>query len=424
MGEPQRGGKPFEISKWEVWEAYQKVKANKGAPGVDGVTLDEFEKDLKGQLYRIWNRMSSGSYFPQPVRAVSIPKDGGRGTRILGVPTIVDRIAQTVVAGRLEVRTEQIFHVDSDGYRIGRSAIDAVAKCRERCWRDDWVLDLDVETFFDSCPHDLIVKAVETNTDQKWIVLYVKRWLAAPTHQPDGSLITPGRGTPQGSAVSPVLANLFLHYAFDMWMARNYPDVRFERYVDDAVVHCISRRQAEILQAAIGRRMEQVGLRLNPAKTKIVYCQDSNRRKSYPAVAFDFLGYMFRPRAAVNKRTGRMFTSFAPAMSQDRLTEKGRQVRRWRIHLRTNHTLADLAERINPLVRGWMNYWGHFHRSQMFGLLRRINAYLMRWARKKYKRLRNAGRLQRWWERVIGNEPALFAHWTWVTDCGFSFAGR
>ncbi len=424
MSEPKRGEKPFAISKWEVWEAYQKVRANKGAPGVDGVALGEFEKDLRNQLYRIWNRMSSGSYFPQPVRAVPIPKDGGKGIRMLGVPTIVDRIAQTVVARRLENRVERIFHVDSDGYRVGRSAIDAVAKCRQRCWDDDWALDLDVEDFFGSCPHDLIVKAVEANTDQEWVVLYVKRWLAAPTQQPDGSLVHPGRGTPQGSAVSPVLANLFLHYAFDAWMARTFPAVRFERYVDDMVVHCTSRSQAFMLRAAIGQRLQQVGLRLHPAKTTIVYCRDSNRRGGHPLVAFDFLGYTFRPRAAVNKRTGKMFTSFAPAMSRDRLTGKSGEVRRWRLHLRTNDTLAGLAERINPHVRGWMNYWGHFNKSHMYHLLRRINAYLMRWARKKYKRLRNSKRLRAWWARVVANEPGLFAHWAWVTDCGHSFAGR
>jgi RNA-directed DNA polymerase len=226
--------KPFVISKWEVWQAYQRVKANKGAPGVDGCSIAAFEADLRGNLYKLWNRMSSGSYFPPPVRAVAIPKAGGRGVRMLGVPTVADRIAQTVVASRLEGRVEQIFHTDSDGYRVGRSAIDAVAKCRQRCWRYDWVLDLDIQAFFDSVPHDLLVKAVEANTDQPWVVLYVKRWLQAPLQHPDGTLHERDRGTPQGSAVSPVLANLFLHYAFDTWMARELPNIRFERYVDDS----------------------------------------------------------------------------------------------------------------------------------------------------------------------------------------------
>lgn len=422
VGEPQQGGKPFGISKREVWQAYQRVAANKGAPGVDGVALETFEKDLKNNLYRIWNRMSSGSYFPPPVRAVPIPKKGG--VRILGVPTIADRIAQTVVARRLEPRMEEIFHDDSDGYRPGRSAIDAVRKCRERCWRYDWVIDLDVQKFFDSCPHDLIVKAVEANTAQRWIVLYVKRWLAAPLQHADGSLEARERGTPQGSAVSPCLANLFLHYAFDRWMAREFPAVRFERYVDDAVVHCVSERQALAVKEAIGARMAQVGLNLHPGKTRIVYCGDSNRRDRHDDVTFGFLGYTFRPRAALNKRTGAMFTSFAPAMSRDKLTAKGEEVRVWRLHLRTGGTLADLADQINPVVRGWMQYWGHFNKSQMYGLLQRINAYLMRWARKKYRRLRSRRRLDAWWERLVANEPGMFAHWAWVTDSGLAFAGR
>jgi RNA-directed DNA polymerase len=265
---------------------------------------------------------------------------------------------------------------------------------------------------------------VEANTDQRWIVLYVKRWLVAPLQHPDGSLEARDRGTPQGSAVSPCLANLFLHYAFDMWMARTFPSIRFERYVDDAVVHCASQRQALAVQAAIGQRMEQVGLRLHPTKTKIVYCGDSNRRGSHENVSFDFLGYTFRPRAAVNKQTGKMFTSFAPAMSRDKLTAKGGEVRRWRLHLRTNDTLADLAAWINPVVRGWMTYWGHFNKSRMFDLLQRVNAYLMRWARKKYRRLRSHNRLQVWWERLVANAPNMFVHWAWVNDSGRSFAGR
>jgi RNA-directed DNA polymerase len=422
VGEPKSEEKPFQISKREVWEAYQKVKANKGASGVDGVTIETFEKDLKNNLYRIWNRMSSGTYFPPPVRAVPIPKDGGKGVRVLGVPTVADRIAQTVVASRLEPRMEEIFHADSDGYRVGRSAIDAVGKCRKRCWKYDWVVDLDIQKFFDSVPWDLIVKAVEANTDQKWVLLYVKRWLKAPLRHPDGSLEERSQGTPQGSAVSPVLANLFLHYAFDMWMARTFPSVPFERYVDDAVVHCTSERQALAVRAAIGQRMEEVGLKLHPAKTKIVYCKDANRREGYPHVAFDFLGYTFRPRQAQDKQ-GRSFTAFLPAMSRDKLTAKGLEIRRWRIHGRVNDTLTDLAKAINPIVRGWMNYWGHFYRSQMYVLLRRINAYLMRWARKKYKRLRSFKRLQAWWADVALIAPRLFAHWRWTKEGALS-AGR
>ena len=273
-------------------------------------------------------------------------------------------------------------------------------------------------------PHDLILKAVEANTDQKWILLYVQRWLVAPMQLPDGSLQARDRGTPQGSAVSPCLANLFLHYAFDAWMARTWPSVQFERYVDDAVVHCVSQRQADLVLASIAERMAEVGLELHPTKTKVVYCRDSNRRGEQDHISFDFLGYTFRARAAVNKRTNQEFSSFAPAISRDKLIDKGRELRSWRMHRHVNDDLADLAEWINPIVRGWMTYWGHFHRAQMYGLLQRINAYLMRWACKKYRRLRSRKRLRVWWADLVARAPKLFAHWGWVRDCGLAFAGR
>jgi group II intron reverse transcriptase/maturase len=392
-------GKPFDISKREVWEAYEKVKANKGAPGVDGCSIDEFEKDLKNNLYKIWNRMSSGSYFPPPVLAVEIPKPHGGGTRILGVPTVADRIAQTVAARRLEEKVEPIFHPDSYGYRPARSALDAVGRCRERCWRYDWVIDLDIQKFFDSVPWHLIVKAVEAHTDVPWVLLYVKRWLAASVRLPDGTLAERDRGTPQGSAISPVLANLFMHYAFDAWMAREFPSVPFERYADDAVVHCKSERQARYVRQAIADRMAEVGLRLHPDKTKIVYCKDGNRPSSYEHTAFTFLGFTFRQRRARN-RHGKSFSNFLPAISKDALNKISAAVRSWRLHLRIGHTFKDLARRINPIVAGWMQYYGAFYRSALSPLLQRINAYLMRWIRKKYKRLRGKKKARECWQGI------------------------
>jgi group II intron reverse transcriptase/maturase len=419
VDELKSSGKPFDISKREVWEAYEKVKANKGAPGADGCSIEDFGKDLKNNLYKIWNRMSSGSYFPPPVLAVEIPKPHGGGTRILGVPTVADRIAQTVAARRLEKKVEPVFHPDSYGYRPARSALDAVGRCRERCWRYDWVIDLDIQKFFDSVPWHLIVKAVEAHTDVPWVVLYVKRWLAAPVRLPDGTLAKRDRGTPQGSAISPVLANLFMHYAFDAWMAREFPAVPFERYADDAVVHCKSERQARYVRQAIADRMAEVGLRLHPGKTKIVYCKDSNRRGSHEHTAFTFLGFTFRQRRARNKQ-GKSFSNFLPAISKDALNKISAEVRSWRLHLRTGHTFSDLARRINPIVAGWMHYYGAFYRSALSPLLQRINAYLMRWIRKKYKRLQGKKKARECWQGITERYPLMFAHWKWVPSVQWS----
>jgi len=415
MDKLKSSGKPFEISKREVWEAYRQVKADRGAPGVDEVRLGEFETDLGNNLYRIWNRMSSGSYFPPPVKAVEIPKPHGNGTRTLGVPTVADRIAQTVVARRLEAKVEPIFHPDSYGYRPNRSALDAVAACRQRCWRSDWIVDLDIRSFFESVPWELVVKAVAAHSTDPWVLLYVKRWLAAPLQLPDGSLQRRDRGTPQGSAVSPVLANLFLHYAFDAWMAREYPAVRFERYADDAIVHCATEQQATRLLEVVGNRLAEVGLQLNPAKTRIVYCKDGRRRLDYEHTSFTFLGFTFRARGA-RSRNGVNFTGFLPAVSKDALNKMSREVRRWRLHLLTGHTLADLARQINPIVRGWIRYYGAFYRTALDRLLRRINAYLVRWLRRKYQRLRPTMNALACWQRITRQQPSLFAHWAWMAD--------
>jgi len=412
---PKPDGKPFAIPKQLVWEAWRQVKANKGAPGVDGQDLDEFESDLEGNLYRVWNRMSSGTWFPPPVRAVVIPKPHGGGSRVLGVSTIADRVAQTVVAKYLEPLVEPRFHPDSYGYRPRKSAHDALATCRARCWKFDWAIDLDVQKFFDEVPWDLIVRAVEAVTDCRWVLLYVKRWLGVPLAHPDGTLERREKGTPQGSAVSPVLANLFMHYAFDLWMVHIYSDCPFERFADDAIVHCTSRAQAEAVRAGIAERMNEVGLRLHPEKTRIVYCKDSNRRGGHEHTSFTFLGYAFRPREARSK-DGVNFTSFLPAISPDALKAKCDRLREMRIAKRTDLTLDDLARWLNPIVGGWINYYGRFYRAALDPLLQRVSSYLRRWAAKKYRRLRSAKRFDRWWTGLLVRQPGLFVHWRLVRN--------
>jgi len=314
----------------------------------------------------------------------------------------------------LEPLVEPRFHPDSYGYRPRRSAHDALAACRQRCWKYDWAIDLDVQKFFDEVPWDLITRAVKAVTDSPWVLLYVKRWLAAPLEHPDGTLEQREKGTPQGSAISPCLANLFMHYAFDLWMARNHPDCPFERYADDAIVHCKSRAQAEAVLARITTRMAEVGLRLHPDKTRIVYCKDSSRRGEHEHISLTFLGYTFRPREAINSKTGVVFTSFAPAISPEALKAKSLVLRRMRIHRRTDLTLDELAEWLNPIIAGWMHYYGRYHRSAMRPLLQRVNLYLRRWAARKYKRLRTFTRFKRWRTRLMQREPGLFAHWQWV----------
>jgi len=410
VSEPKLQGKSYDIPKQLVWKAWLKVRSKGGAAGADGVTISQYEENVKNNLYKLWNRMSSGSYFPGPVRAVEIPKKGG--TRVLGIPNVVDRIAQTVAVLVIEPNAEQVFHDDSYGYRPGRSPEDAVGMCRERCWKKDWVVDLDVKAFFDSVSWELMLKAVARHTDQKWVLLYVERWLKALMLMPDGSLVARVKGTPQGGPISPLIANIFLHYGFDSWMVREYPGVQFERFADDVAVHCVTERQARQVREAIGRRMVDIGLELHPDKTRIVYCKDSNRRQEFEMVAFTFCGFAFRPREAFNTKQGQVFTSFLPAVAPGKLTDMSRKAASWRLHRRTTLTLDDLAEDVNPVLRGWLNYFTTFYPSAVIPIGKRMDRHLKRWARKKYKRLERSDKRARvWLKGVRKRAPDLFAHW-------------
>lgn len=403
--------KPYTISKQVVWEAYQKVKANKGAAGVDGQSIEAFETDLKNNLYKIWNRMSSGSYFPPPVRLVEIPKATG-GLRPLGIPTVADRVAQMVVKMHLEPIVEPCFHDDSYGYRPGKSALDAVATARQRCWRSDWVIDLDIKGFFDNLDHNLVMKAVRHHDKTPWVLLYIERWLKAPVQRQDGSQQERTKGSPQGAVVSPLLANLFLHHAFDTWMRRNYPDVQFERYADDVIVHTKSKAAAQQLLEAIRKRLAECGLELHPEKTKIVYCQDSDRKGQHEHIKFDFLGYTFRPRRAKNYR-GKFFVSFLPGVSNKAGEAIRATIRDWRLAAtRNNQSLEDLARLVNPSVRGWVDYYGRFYRSALTPVLRHLERALVRWACRKYKRFRgHVTNAAHWLGQVARRDPNLFVLW-------------
>lgn len=408
--EPSGQAKSFDISKKVVFEAYKRVKANQGAAGVDSESIEEFEGDLKNNLYKLWNRMSSGTYFPPAVRSVAIPKKDG-GERLLGIPTVSDRVAQTVVKMYLEPVVEPKFHRDSYGYRPGKSAVDALAAARQRCWRYDWVIDLDIRGFFDNLDHALTLRAVGKCTPCPWIHLYVKRWLEAPLQREDGTLVPRTKGTPQGGVASPILANIFLHLAFDEWMRVKYPNVSFERYADDIVVHCRTEDQAQQVLESIKRRLAQCRLEVHPEKTKIVYCKDDDRKGEHVHEKFNFLGYTFRPRRSKN-RWGKFFISFTPAISNEAKTKMRQEMRRWRINLRSDKAIDDLDRMWNPVLRGWIQYFGHFYKSAMYPVFRHFNGILIRWAMRKYKRLTgHRRRAERWLGGIARREPRLFAHW-------------
>ena len=402
--------KPYQISKHLVWEAYQRVKANKGAAGVDGESLQAFEAKLKDNLYKIWNRLSSGSYFPPPVKGVSIPKKSG-GVRMLGIPTVADRVAQRVVKMVLEPILEPVFHEDSYGYRPGRSAHDAIAVVRKRNWEYNWVVEFDIKGLFDNIDHELLLRALRKHCQTPWVLLYVERWLKAPMETPEGELIERTKGTPQGGVVSPLLANLFLHYAFDRWVSENLPGVPFCRYSDDGVLHCKSKAQAEMVIQKLGNRFRECGLELHPDKTQIVYCWDSNRKEEHPVNQFTFLGFTFCSRGA-KKKDGTYFMGFLPGVSRDALRHMRQTIRRWKLQLKNSLELEDLSEKFNPILRGWQNYYTRFYGSAMSPVWQHVNYYLVHWMMRKYKQLSgHKTRASRKLRLLAEENPNLFAHW-------------
>ena len=403
--------KPFNIDKKLVYEAYKAVKSNGGAAGVDGQTIEQFESDLKSNLYKIWNRMSSGSYFPPPVRAVSIPKKSG-GQRILGVPTVVDRVAQMVVKQVIEPILDPVFLADSYGYRPRKSALDAVGVTRERCWKYDWVLEFDIKGLFDNIDHELLLRAIRRHVTCKWAQLYIERWLKAPMVQEDGTIMKRIRGTPQGGVVSPILSNVFLHYAFDLWMDRTHPDLPWCRYADDGLVHCRNEQEAQALKSELQARLAECHLEMHPTKTKIVYCKDKKRKGTYPNVIFDFLGYCFRPRLVRRLRDNTLFCGFNPAVSPSAMKAMRSAIRELNLRHQTQLSLEELARRLNPLLRGWIEYYGRYAPSALSPLLRYVNQTLVAWAMRKFKRLKDHKvRASQLLQRLAQERRALFVHW-------------
>jgi RNA-directed DNA polymerase len=403
--------KPFNIDKKLVYEAYKAVKSNGGAAGVDGQTIEQFETDLKSNLYKIWNRMSSGTYFPPPVRAVSIPKKSG-GQRILGVPTVADRVAQMVVKQVIEPNLDSVFLADSYGYRPNKSALDAVGVTRERCWKYDWVLEFDIKGLFDNIDHELLLRAIRKHVTCKWALLYIERWLKAPMVQEDGTTIERDRGTPQGGVVSPILGNVFLHYAFDLWMARTHPDLPWCRYADDGLVHCRNEQEAQALKSEPQARLAECHLEMHPTKTKIVYCKDKKRKGTYPNVKFDFLGYCFRPRLVRRFRDNSLFCGFNPAVSSSAMKAMRSTIRELKLRHQTQLSLQAIAWQLNPLLRGWIEYYGRYAPSVLYPLLRHVNQTLVAWAMRKFKRFKDHKvRASQFLQGLAAERRALFVHW-------------
>jgi RNA-directed DNA polymerase len=402
--------KPFTISKHLVMQAFHLVKANAGAAGVDRQSLSDFEENLKDNLFKIWNRMSSGCYFPPPVKAVPIPKKSG-GTRILGVPTVGDRIAQMVVKLTFEPLVEPCFLPDSHGYRPNKSALDAVGATRQRCWEYDWLIEYDIKGLFDNLDHNLLMKMVRKHTDNKWVILYIERWLKAPLQLPDGTLQERTKGVPQGGVISPVLSNLFLHYVFDVWMAKNFPANPWSRYADDAVIHCNTEQQAQKILAELEQRYNECGLELHPGKTKIVYCNRNGRKGDYPNREFDFLGFTFRRRTARDK-DNKIFMAFTPAASKSAQKAMRAKTKDQSFHRRTDLELGDIAKMFNPVLRGWYEYYGKYRSSELYSVFRHFNKTLVAWAMRKYKKVGGSKtRAVNFLVKTAKKRPNLLFHW-------------
>jgi RNA-directed DNA polymerase len=403
--------KPFDISKRRVLEAYWHVKANRGAAGIDDESIEMFEADLSRNLYKLWNRLSSGSYFPPPVKQVEIPKKNG-GVRILGVPTVADRTAQQVVKARIEGELEGLFHPDSYGFRPNKSAADAVAVTRERCWKYDWCVEFDIRRAFDELDWDLMREAIRKHVKDPWALLYIERWLTTPAVSPDGQTVQRIKGVPQGSVIGPVLMNLYMHYCFDAWMQREHPRNPFARYADDAVAHCRSESEAKALLAAIDGRLKACKLEMHPEKSGVVYCKDHRRRKDYPRIQFTFLGYTFRPRQARGRVGKKSWTGFLPAASAAAIKRMKRQIREWKLPRQTSVSLNELAQRYDATLRGWLNYYGHFYKSAMERVFNHFDCGLVCWARRKYRKLaEHPRRARRWLKKIANRQPRLFTHW-------------
>ena len=408
-----QNAKPFPVTKRQVWEAWKRVKANQGGAGIDQQSIADFEANLGDNLYKLWNRMASGSYHPKPVRRVDIPKSGG-GVRPLGIPTVADRVAQMVAKAALEPVLEQEFHPDSYGYRPNKSAHDAIRQARVRCWRRAWVLDMDIKAYFDTIDHELLMKAVRRHTEEKWLLLYIERWLKASVVHPDGTEEARNVGTPQGGVISPLLANLFLHYAFDKWMELRFPDIPFERYADDIVCHCTTGAQAQERWSVLRARFAACNLKLHRDKTRIVYCKESRRKGTYSNISFDFLGYTFRPRMT-KSRGGRILTGFNPAVSRKAANAIRETIRSWGLARPSPLSMESFAGRINATVRGWVDYYGAFFKSELKRVFRSIDQHLIRWMMRKYKHFRGRWRRSwRWLGRIARQNSGLFVHWEFL----------